>query len=36
MRDNKCVHLDFHTSELIEGIGAAFDPEDFKKQLQTV
>ena len=23
------VHLDFHTSENIEGIGADFDPEEF-------
>ncbi len=27
------VHLDFHTSELIEGIGAAFDPEEFADTL---
>jgi len=35
MQDNKCIHLDFHTSELIQGVGAKFDTEDFKKQLKT-
>ncbi len=27
------VHLDFHTSEYIEGIGSRFSPENFKKAL---
>lgn len=27
------VHLDFHTSEQIEGIGAQFDPEEFARTL---
>ena len=27
------IHLDFHTSEAIEGIGAAFDPDDFADTL---
>ena len=35
MRDNRCVHLDFHTSELITKVGAGFDAEDFKEQLKT-
>ena len=34
MKDNRCVHLDFHTSERIKGIGAAFDAEDFKRNLK--
>lgn len=29
------VHLDFHTSELIKGIGSRFSKEDFKAALQT-
>ena len=33
MQDKRCVHLDFHTSELIEGIGAGFDAEEFKANL---
>jgi len=33
MQDKRCVHLDFHTSELIEGIGAGFDAEEFKENL---
>lgn len=28
------VHLDFHTSELIEGIGAAFSKENFQQMLR--
>lgn len=28
------IHLDFHTSEHIPGVGSAFDPEDFVKTLQ--
>ena len=27
------IHLDFHTSECIEGIGAAFSRENFKEAL---
>jgi hypothetical protein len=27
------IHLDFHTSEVIEGIGVAFDPEEFAETL---
>ena len=34
MRDKRCVHLDFHTSERIEGIGKYFDAEDFKANLK--
>ena len=33
-KDKRCVHLDFHTSELIEGIGAQFDRADFVKMLK--
>jgi hypothetical protein len=28
------IHLDFHTSEHIEGIGAEFDPEEFASTLE--
>ena len=28
------IHLDFHTSELIEGIGADFNPDDFARTLK--
>ena len=28
------IHLDFHTSEAIEGIGAEFDPEEFVSTLE--
>lgn len=28
------IHLDFHTSELIQGIGANFDPEEFARTLE--
>ena len=35
MKDNKCVHLDFHTSELIEGVGALFDEEQFISSIKT-
>jgi len=28
------IHLDFHTSELIEGIGVEFDPDDFARTLK--
>jgi hypothetical protein len=31
---NRQVHLDFHTSEFIEGIGAKFDKEQFKSALK--
>ena len=34
MRDKRCVHLDFHTSERVEGVGSMFDAEDFKKNLK--
>ncbi len=34
MKDIRCVHLDFHTSELIEGVGSLFDAEDFKANLK--
>lgn len=30
----KCVHLDFHTSPLIEGIGEKFNKEEFAKTLK--
>ncbi len=33
-KDTRCVHLDFHTSELIEGVGADFDKEEFAKLLK--
>lgn len=33
-RDKRCVHLDFHTSELIEGIGSRFDRKEFVKMLK--
>ena len=29
MLNSRQVHLDFHTSEYIPGIGAMFDPEEF-------
>ncbi len=32
--DKRCVHLDFHTSELIEGIGARFDKKEFVQMLK--
>ena len=28
------IHLDFHTSELVDGIGAQFDPEEFVRTLK--
>jgi len=28
------IHLDFHTSEHIAGIGEAFDPDDFASTLE--
>jgi hypothetical protein len=28
------IHLDFHTSELIRGVGSKFDPEDFARTLK--
>jgi hypothetical protein len=31
---NRQIHLDFHTSELIEGIGAKFDKKQFQAALQ--
>ena len=38
MKDIRCVHLDFHTSELIEGVGSLFDAEDFTgdEQIETL
>jgi len=33
MRDKRCVHLDFHTSELVPGIGSRFNREEFKQSL---
>ena len=33
-KDKRCVHLDFHTSELIEGIGSRFDRKEFVKMLK--
>ena len=32
--DSRCVHLDFHTSELIPDVGAKFDKEKFAKTLK--
>ena len=32
--DKRCVHLDFHTSELIEGIGSAFSRKEFADMLK--
>lgn len=32
--DKRCVHLDFHTSELIEGIGADFSRKEFADMLR--
>lgn len=32
--DDRAVHLDFHTSELIEDVGKDFDGEEFKKALK--
>ena len=32
--DKRCVHLDFHTSELIEGVGSAFSRKDFADMLK--
>lgn len=32
--DKRCVHLDFHTSELIEGIGSEFSREAFEDMLK--
>lgn len=34
MKDNRCIHLDFHTSERIKGVGVAFDEKAFKTNLQ--
>ena len=34
MKDNKCVHLDFHTSELIEGVGSLFDEAEFVRNIK--
>lgn len=34
MRDKRCVHLDFHTSERIEGVGKDFSAEVFKENLK--
>jgi len=28
------IHLDFHTSELIQGVGSQFDPEEFAATLE--
>ena len=33
-KDKRCVHLDFHTSELIEDIGAKFDRAEFTETLK--
>ncbi|MBO5277091.1 MAG: alpha-L-fucosidase [Clostridia bacterium] len=33
-KDRRCVHLDFHTSELIEGIGERFDRKEFAETLK--
>ena len=33
-KDKRCVHLDFHTSELIEDIGAKFDRAEFAETLK--
>lgn len=35
MKDMHCVHLDFHTTDEIPGIGSEFDKEEFKKALKT-
>ena len=35
MKDKRCVHIDFHTSEYIMGVGADFDAEQFKKNIYT-
>lgn len=35
MKDKYCVHLDFHTTDEIEGIGSHFDKEEFKAALKT-
>ena len=35
MQDKRCVHIDFHTSERIEKIGAGFNKEQFKSCLKT-
>ena len=35
MKDLHCVHLDFHTSERIENIGAEFCEEEFISALKT-
>ena len=34
MKDKRCVHIDFHTSEYITGVGADFDAEEFKKNIR--
>lgn len=34
MKDKRCVHLDFHTTDEIDGIGADFDKEEFKAALK--
>lgn len=34
MKDMRCVHLDFHTSPDIPGIGKDFDPEEFARALK--
>ena len=33
-KDKRCVHLDFHTSELIENIGLRFDRKEFTQMLK--
>lgn len=33
MKDKRCIHLDFHTSERIEGVGSLFNAEEFKNNL---
>ena len=34
MKDNRCVHLDFHTSERIQSVGVCFDSGEFKNNLK--
>ncbi len=34
LQDKRCVHLDFHTSEKVEGIGSAFDHDEFVAALK--
>ena len=34
MKDKRCVHIDFHTSEYITGVGAQFDAGKFKENIR--